>query len=109
MKNVKNTIGNGFKPEKSLFGVSINYYTVYKFIKKGSEEIKVALVNGRNDRVCDDETVYSFNNLEKFNNWIDEIHNGGDDGRYLHYQDCGLIARAYPVFYGNSEELDNSF
>jgi hypothetical protein len=104
MKNVKRTIGEGFKPEKSLFGVAINNYSVYKFTNPGSKEIKVALVNERTDTVCDDERVYSFDNETEFSEWTDKIHEG--DGSYLHYQDGGLVARAYPVFTSRSSDED---
>jgi hypothetical protein len=91
MKNVKNSIGIGFKVDKPLFGVSINNYSCYKFSKKGSEEIAVALVDNRKDKVCDDEKVYRFENQDYFQNWMDEMYEGG-----LHYQDGNLLARAYP-------------
>ena len=104
MKNVKKTVGTGFKPDKSIFGVSINNYSAWAFIKPDSNEIRVALVNDLKDTVCNDERVYFFNNVEEFKNWKDEIHNSG--GYYAHFGDANLLARAYPVFYRRDEEND---
>jgi hypothetical protein len=108
MKNVKCVIGVGFKPTISLFGVSINYYSVYKFENKNCNIIKVALVNNKNNTVCKDEMVYTFNNEEAFEAWKDEIYRGTETSPYLHYQDARLICRAYPIFYDNTEDEDDN-
>ena len=98
MKNVTKVVGHGYKPKKSIFGVSINYYSAYLFHNKSTGQFAVALVNGKTDTVCDDERTYVFANEKLYEEWKDKIY------EELHYQDENLLVRAYPVFANNSDD-----
>ena len=101
MKNQLKHIGTGFKYEKSLFGVSINGWSVVKFTHKDG---RIAIALEKNDVISTDEYVYRFNDKEAFQNWIDSIHEV--DGQYLHHQDGGLICRCYPVFNQKKDDAE---
>jgi hypothetical protein len=105
MKNQTKVIGKGFKFTSNLFGASIQGFSAAKFINKENGVIAVALE--KNNVINADERVYRFETEQAYQDWKDSIHEG--NGRYLHYADCGLLARAYPVLTGKPSEEEEEF
>lgn len=102
MKNQTKTIGKGYKFDTNIFGVSINGWSASKFINKNGE---VAIALSKNDKIADDERVYHFASEAAYQVWKEEIHN--KNGHYLHYQDGGLLCRAFPNLLPKSDEYDD--
>lgn len=86
MRNIKKHIGEGFKFEKSLFGVSINGWNAVKLSHK-NRGIAVCL---EKNNVCSDSVIY-FADETEFETWKSEIYDG------LNYQDGNLLVRAFPT------------
>jgi hypothetical protein len=85
MRNVKKYIGEGFKFEKSLFGVAINGWSASKFNHKDG---RIVVGLEKNDAVSD--SVIRFAGEQAFESWKDRIYEG------LSYQDGSLLVRAFP-------------
>lgn len=103
MRNVKKAIGEGFKHSGNLFGVSINYWSAGKFEHKDG---RIAVALTKDNKVDETERVYIFANSSAFDDWRISIHEG--DGHYLHYQDGGLLVRAYPCL-GSNNNVDDDY
>ena len=100
MKNIKNNISNGFKYEKTLFGVSYDGWSVDKLTNPDGR-IVVALV--KDDVIAINQYIYRFESEMEFEAWLERIYEGDGHGRLCH-RDADLIFHAYPVLLDANDE-----
>ena len=100
MKNLRKLLP-GFRHERQLFGVSLNGFSVHRFLRQdGTPEMAVALV--RNDAIVASAPIHKFPDVDKFDLWVDQCYEG--EGRTLYKGDARLVVRAYPEEFSTDEE-----
>lgn len=77
------------KFEKNLFGVSLNYISIAKYVDGEKIIIKVE----RNGKQIENLQI-TFDNNSDYITWSDNIYDANGTGVYCHYGDAELVNRA---------------